>query len=233
MLSTAPVPKRSNHAELLIFGKSFCRPWVLFQKRHVPRSTILQAANRYYHHAVLVYLPCRGICKAYSTLNRYGRPQYLPGSCPCPSTSTCPNPCPSQPPAHLSIFLNPCISQRLSICQSYQLQLNFWIAQYPDISIEFDSSIYLGPLYLIRRNHLQLSPAQVLRLCTFFHTWSCKKRFTDRSQSTFQCRFTTCHTITAEFWSLLLKSKSNRKKSKKRQKKLIKTFPNVAMLAAL
>ena len=55
MLSTAQVSKRSNHAELLILGKSICRPWVLFQKRHVPRSTILQAANRYYHHAVLVY----------------------------------------------------------------------------------------------------------------------------------------------------------------------------------
>ena len=53
------------------------------------------------------------------------------------------------PFAHPSICLSLSISHQLSKCPSYQLQLNFWIAQYPDIPIEFDNSINLDPLYLI------------------------------------------------------------------------------------
>ena len=53
------------------------------------------------------------------------------------------------PFAYPFICLNLSISHQLSKCPSYQLQLNFWIAQYPDIPIEFDNSINLDPLYLI------------------------------------------------------------------------------------
>ena len=53
------------------------------------------------------------------------------------------------PFAYPFICLNLSISHQLSKCPSYQLQLNFWIAQYPDIPIEFDNSINLDPLHLI------------------------------------------------------------------------------------
>ena len=82
---------------------------------------------------------------------RYGQNWYLPGSCPR-TVSMCPCSCPvpsyfhpsKLKPIHLFTFTS--VSVNLSILSA---AAQFLDSSYPDISIEFDSSIYLDPLYLI------------------------------------------------------------------------------------